>query len=418
VRPRGTLVDTADVTELPTLRPIEPSEFPAFFKCLIETFGYDVRDSERESDRSVFEFDRSLAAFDGDQVVATSGAFSRHMTVPGGDVPVGAVTVVTVAPTHRRRGILTAMMRRLLTDIHNAGREPIAALWASEATIYGRFGYGVGARNVVLSGDTRRLTVRPGVGTSGRIRLLSGADARPHQVRIYEAVRPTQVGWLDRSALWWDYLLHDAEDSREGATALRFAVHHPVDGEPDGYVVYRLNSVDGSRQANVVDLTATNPAAYAALWRFLTELDLIGRVRKGKLPADDAVQHLFTDRRAAQLTVGDGLWVRLVDVDRALSARTYSADIDVVLEIPDEFCPWNAGRWRLSGGPGGAKCVATTDDADLALEPAALATAYLGGTRLTELAAAGQVREARPGALIAASRAFFGDRDPWCPEGF
>ncbi|HEX3814092.1 MAG TPA: GNAT family N-acetyltransferase [Mycobacteriales bacterium] len=406
------------MTDFPTLRPIEASEFPAYFKSLVETFGNDVRDSERESDRTVFEFDRSLAAFDGDRVVATSALFSRQITVPGGEVPFGAVTMVTVSPTHRRRGILTAMMRRLLTDIHDAGREPIAALWASEATIYGRFGYGVAARNLGLTGETHRLNVRPGLGATGQMRLVTPEEARPDLVRIYEAARPAEVGWLDRPSVWWDYLLYDAEDSREGATALRFAVHDGTDGTPDGYVVYRLRTVDGARQVDVHDLAATNPEATAALWRFLTELDLVGRIKKWHLAADDALQHLLVDRRGAELRANDGLWVRLVDVDRALSSRTYSGEIDVVLEVEDTFCPWNAGRWRLTGGPDGAKCVATADEPDLSLDAAALGAVYLGGTRLTELAAASQVRELRDGALIAASRAFLGDREPWCPEGF
>ncbi len=406
------------MTDFPSFRPVQPDEFPAYFKAVVEPFGYDVRDSERESDRTVFEFDRSLAGFDGDQIVATSGIFSRRLTVPGGEVPVAAVTMVAVSPTHRRRGVLTEMMRQLLTGVHERGTEPIAALWASEASIYGRFGYGVAARNLSLSGQTHKLTVAPGYGTTGQVRLLTPEEARPHQVRIYEAVRPTQVGWLDRSEVWWDYVLFDAEDAREGATAYRFALHQDDSGTYDGYLVYRLGSHEGAREARIRDLVAVTPEAYAALWRYIVSLDLVGRVKKSMLPADAAIQHLLTDRRAGEFRVGDGLWVRLVDVERALAERTYAAPVDVVFDVADPFCPWNAGRWRLSGGPDGAKCTATTDEADLAIDATALGAIYLGGTRLTELAAAGQVRELRPGTLVPTSRAFLGDREPWCPEGF
>jgi len=406
------------VTDFPTFRAIEASEFAAFYRSLSATFGNDPRDSEREAEQKIFELDRSVAGFDGTDIVATSGIYSRTLTVPGGEQPFAAVTMVTVAPTHRRRGALTEMMRRMFTDVHERGREAVAGLWASEATIYGRFGYGMAARNAAIAVPKERLAVRPGIGAPGHIRLLAAEEARPLMSQVYEAAKVDQVGWLDRSEPWWDWMLLDAEDMRNGATTLRFAVHEGADGQPDGYTYYRMRDQDGAREANLSDLTATNPEAYAALWRFVLDMDLIGRVSKWHVPVDDPVQHLVTDRRALKMQLVDGLWVRLVEVDRALAGRSYSTELDVVLDVTDDFCPWNAGRYRLSGGPKGAECSRTKDSADLALDVVDLGAAYLGGIRLTELAAAGRITELRPGALTAASRAFVGDRDPWCPDGF
>jgi predicted acetyltransferase len=384
-----------------------------------ETFGSDPRDSDREAEKKVFEYDRSVAGFDGGRVISTSGIFSRTVTVPGGELPFAAVTMVTVAPTHRRRGVLTQMMRRMLDDARER-QEPLAGLWASEATIYGRFGYGMAARNASLSAVKKPLVVRPGIGEPGRIRRVEPDEARADMVRIYEAAKTDEIGWLNRSEVWWDLQFIDPEDSRNGATALRYAVHTGDDG-PDGYVSYRINdstSEDQRRQVQIRDLFAANVEAYAALWRFVLDIDLVGRIGKWHLGVDEPLQQLVTDPRALGLTVGDGLWVRLVDVAAALAGRTYATDVDVVLDVADPFCPWNAGRYRLSGGPKGAECSRTTDAADLAISATDLGAAYLGGIRLTEIAAAGRVTESRPGALVAASRAFTADRAPWCPDGF
>lgn len=405
------------------LRPIDPDEFPAFYRSLMETFGVDVRDDDREADRLVFEPDRSLATYSDKQIVSTAAIFSRHITVPGGELPVAAVTMVSVSPTHRRQGVLREMMRRQLTELHDDGRESVAALWASEGTIYGRFGYGLSARRASLRGDTRALHLRPDADLGrGRIRMAGRGDALPHLSAVYNASRGDQIGWLDRPDRWWDFRLHDPEYARDGATALRFALYEQPDGDVGGYALYRIKQQwdehGNQSQAQVLEVTAATPQAYAATWRFILNLDLIHTVTKRIAPVDEPLQHMVTDPRAVKLTAGDGLWVRLVDVDRALAARTYASDIDVVLEVSDSFCPWNAGRWRLSGGPGGATCTRTQQPADLELGSVDLGAAYLGGTTLAILAAAGRVHERRPGALHAASRAFAAVREPWCAEVF
>jgi predicted acetyltransferase len=405
------------------LRPIDRTEFPAFYRALSEVFLEDPRDSDRESLGSVFEPERSLAALDDGQIVATAGIYTRDMTVPGGPRPVAGVTVVSVQPTHRRRGLLTAMMRRQLTGLHEEQREPVAALWASEGGIYGRFGYGVAARQLAWTGSKEKLRIRPGVplGT-GRVVLTPPEQARPHEEAVYEALRPTSVGFLARPGAWADRMAADPEWHRGGASAKRHALHTEQDGSVTGFAVYRTRQAGGPGRnesaVDVDDVLAMTPTAYASLWAFLAGIDLTPTLTRYRAPLDDPLQHIAADVRALEMSVYDSLWVRLADVGRALAARAYSTAVDVVLDVRDEFCPWNAGRWRLSADGVGAVCEPTSGPADLALSSTELGAVYLGGPTLAALGAAGLVTELRPGALAAASRAFAGERMPSCPEVF
>ena len=405
------------------VRAIDRSEFPGFYRCLSEVFGDDPRDADREVLGSVFEPERSTAVLDGGTVVATAGIYTREMTVPGGPRPVAGVTVVSVQPTHRRRGLLTEMMRRQLTGLHEEQREPVAALWASEGGIYGRFGYGIAARQARWQGSQTALRLRPDVPTgSGRVVLAPAEQARPHVTAVYEALRPTSVGWLERPGRWWDRAFNDPQDNRNGSTSRRYALHTEQDGSVTGVAAYRTKKnwtpERNDSEVQVADVFTLTPTAYAALWSYLAGIDLHPRLSRDKAPLDDPLPHLLADSRAYDAVGYDSLWVRLADVRRALAARAYRVPVDVVLEVRDAFCPWNAGRVRLSGDATGATCGPTTDPADLELSATQLGAAYLGGTTLASLAAAGLVTEVRPGALAAASLAFSTERSPWCPEVF
>lgn len=405
------------------LRPIDLAELPGFYRTLAETFGEDPRDDDRERFATIFEPERSIAGFDGGQVVSTAGAFSLRMTLPGGPRPVAGVTLVGVLPTHRRRGLLTEMMRRQLTELHERQQEPVAALWASEGSIYGRFGYGIAAWQASLSGPTDRIRLRPGTPVgSGRVLLASPEQARPHEVAVYEQVRLSSVGFLARADRWWDRIGYDGEHVRGGATARRHVLYTEQDGSVTGYATYRLKDnwspAHNESEVQVADVFATTTAAYGSLWSFLASIDLHPRIRKDRAPQDDPVLHMLADARALRPEVYDSLWVRLVDVGRALAGRSYARPVDLVLDVSDDFCPWNAGCWRLSGDETGARCERSTDQADLALSATELGAIHLGGPTLASLAAAGRVAELTPGAMVAASRAFAGDRQPWCPEVF
>jgi predicted acetyltransferase len=354
--------------------------------------------------------------------VGTAGAFGFRVTVPGGaSVPAAGVTMVGVAGTHRRRGVLTSMMRRQLDDVRSWG-EPLAVLTASEPVIYGRFGYGVGTYHLNADIDTTRVRLSVPPGTDDvRLRYAAPADVLDACEAVYARLVPRRPGMVARVPGWERLWLLDPESDRDGASPLQCVVAER-DGEVVGFVRYRVKAdweAAGPKGTVVVsDLEALDPATHGALWRFLFDLDLTSRIDVRRRPVDEAWQYLVSDVRRCSLLVRDSLHVRLVDVGAALEARTYQAPVDVVLEVEDSFCPWNSGRWRLSGDAKGATCDRTTDSPDLALSVRELGAAYLGGVSLASLAGAGLVREVRQGALAEAAVGFGSAVAPWLPHGF
>ncbi|WP_075001740.1 GNAT family N-acetyltransferase [Streptomyces qinglanensis] len=396
------------------LRTIAAHEVDAWARMVTTTYGQDWQEGGLRNAATSLDPDRTIAAWDGREIVGGASVYGRVMTVPGGAVPVAGITLVAVLPTHRRRGILTSMMRRQLTGLHDTGGEPIAALNAAEAAIYSRFGYGLGSHVAEIRGDRRSMVLRPGTDLGdGTVRLLDRAEARPLLEKVYETVRGTAVGWVDRTEKYWEARLADGACARDGGTALRFAVHREPGGEATGYALYRSKA----GVARVIEVAAASRQSYAALWRFLVDLDAHdGLVYDGAV--DEPLKHLLTDPRAVRPTVTDNLWVRLVDIDRALTARRYATPLDVVLEVQDTFCPWNTGRHRLCADGDSVTCEPTRARPDLRLTSAELGAAYLGGTTLSELAAARRVEELRPGAVAAVSLAFRGERAPFHPSGW
>ncbi|MCX5363595.1 GNAT family N-acetyltransferase [Streptomyces sp. NBC_00124] len=405
------------------LRVLRRQDWDEWYDTLIRAFG-GVPESaaERELWDTLTETDRSIGVWDGDACVGTAGAFSFRLTVPGGaSVRAAGVTMVSVAATHRRRGVLTAMMRRQLDDVREWGW-PLAVLTASEPAIYGRFGYGVGTHAVTAEIDTKqvRLSVPPGT-DDVRLRYAKPAESLGACEAVYARVVPSRPGMVARTPGWERLMLLDPESEREGASPLQCVVAER-DGEVVGYARFQVKPdwEPTGPQGKVLlrDVEALDPAVYAALWRFLFDIDLTSKLVTRGRPVDDAWQYLVSDIRRCSLRVRDSLHVRLVDVGAALEARTYQAPVDVVFEVADDFCPWNAGRWRLSGDAKGASCERTTDPADLALSVRELGAAYLGGVSLASLGAAGRLRELRRGALAEASVGFGSAMAPWLPHGF
>lgn len=405
------------------LRPITAQEFDAQLEFVEQIFHGTVHDDDRSRERATFELDRSLGLFEGDRVVGSAAIYTRDLTVPGGPLPVACVTWVAVAPDRTRRGLLSRMMRHQLTELHEQQREPVAALWASESAIYGRYGYGLASQHARLAVRSREVRLRPDAPVGdGTLRLGDPAALRGALTEAYEKVRPHRVGHLDRRGEgWWDRRLADPEHRREGAAPMRAIVHDGPDG-PDGYALYavkdRWDGLGPDGEIRLRELHAATPGAEAALWRMLLDLDLTRSLVAQGVAVDCPLLHLVDEPRRVSATLGDALWVRLVDVDRALAARSYAAPLDTVLEVADPSCPWNAGRWRLAVDGGKAVCTRTDAEPDLALTSTELGAAYLGGIALSSLAAAGRVRELRPGTLRAASLAFGTERPPYCPEVF
>lgn len=406
-----------------TLRAVTEDEFSDWARMIADTYGVDRSDKEIANQRTATALQRTIAVFDGDTPVGGASLYSRLLTVPGAVMPVAGVATVGVTPTHRRRGILTSMMRRQLTDLHEHGAEPVAVLRPAEAAVYGRFGYGPATQGNQLRCDKRGMSFRPGTDFGhGMVRLMDRAQAHPLVEEIYDRVRSSSVGWPDRAAPHWKVRLFDEPHSREGATALRFAVHQAPDGQSTGYALYRHQSArdavgNDSSAVQVVELAAVSRQAYAALWRYLVGIDLVPWIEyEGAV--DEPLPHVLTDPRAARSAVVDRLWVRLVDVDRALTGRRYAASLDLVLDLDDAFCPWNTGRYHLQTDEHGATCERTKASADLRMRATELGAAFLGGTTLASLAAAGLVQEVRPGALALADLAFRGSRQPFYPGGW
>ncbi|MFJ4239931.1 GNAT family N-acetyltransferase [Streptomyces iakyrus] len=410
----------------PDLRVLRRDDWDKWYDTLIRGFG-GVQESaeERELWNSLTEVDRSLGAWDGDECVGTAGAFSFRLTVPGGaSVPAAGVTMVSVAATHRRRGVLTSMMRRQLDDVRASG-EPLAVLTASEPAIYGRFGYGAATFQLNAEIDTTRvrLTSLPAGTDDVRVRYAVPADVLDVCEAVYARLVPSRPGMTARQPGWERLELLDPESDRGGASALQ-CVLAERDGETVGYARFRVkpdwDSAGPDGTVILESLTALDPAADAALWRFLFGIDLTSSlvVRRRGRPVDDAWQHWVSDIRRCRPRLLDSLYLRPVDLGAALEARTYQVPVDVVFEVEDAFCPWNSGRWRLSGDAKGASCERTADAADLVLSVRELGAAYLGGVPLASLGAAGRVREVRRGALAEASLGFGAAVAPWLPHGF
>jgi predicted acetyltransferase len=357
---------------------------------------------------------RMHVADDGGAIVGGAGVFPLDLTVPGGPVRAAGVTVVGVLPTHRRRGILRELTRAQLDDVHERG-EPLAVLWASEGAIYGRFGYGLST----LCGDvaiprTDAGFIRP-VDWPGSIRLVGRDEALKLFPAVFDSVRPETPGMFVRSGDWWDKrVLSDTEWRRGGGGELAFALLE-LDGEPHAYAIYRLNFsyADGvpTGKTVVIEAIGVDPAGTAAVWRYLMDIDWMVTVEAGLLPLDHPLFLLLLDPNRMKFRVGDGLWVRLVDVGGALAQRSYAEDGELVLEVVDDFCPWNEGRFALDGSP-------TKTAPHLRLTVDALGSVYLGGFSFSDLARAGRVEELMPGAVDRADALFRTDRKPWCPEIF
>jgi predicted acetyltransferase len=402
------------------VRIVDPSEMGGFVAVMEHAFGFDLKEESREHFINEFELDRLVAAFDGDQLVGTGGAFTFDLTVPGGTVGCGGTTVIAVLPTHRRRGVLTDMMRFHLDEVEGRG-EPVAALWASEAPIYGRFGYGVATQFFRTKLSRNRLSFpRPSLGT-GTVRILNLDEAKAVLPALYEKIRPLRPGFLSRADRRWNGVhFYDPPEWREGGTSKRWALYEEA-GEPLGYVLYRQHEKwDEGLAANRVSvgpMHAASPAAEEALWRYLLSIDLVATIESWNTDPSSILAASVADARRVERTISDGMWVRILDVPAALSARRYQIAGRLVIEVSDPFRGSASGTFALEGGPSGATCEPSTDAPGIRLDVRELGSAYLGGFSFSELGRAGLVK-GTPDALRTADLMFGWDIRPWCPEVF
>jgi predicted acetyltransferase len=373
----------------------------------------DLESAERFLQR--MDVDRVHAAWEGDRIVAGAGAFTFRMSVPGGEIPTAGVTIVGVLPTHRRRGVLTALMRDQLEDCRSRG-EAAAYLWASEATIYPRFGYGLAA----LAGDMdlarERTAFAQPFEARGTVRLVDVEEAARTFPPLYEQVFAQRPGLFSRSGSWWEGRRLVPPPWEPKAT--RHLALLELDGEPAGYAVYVVSQewAHGSSagKVSVVEAIAPTPEATRELWRWLLDFDWTSRFEAAHLPLDHPLFLLLAEPRRMKFEVGDGTWLRLIDVEAALAARSYAADTQVVIELADGFLPANAGPWRL--GSRGAE--RTNAAAELALDVSGLGSVYLGGFSFADLVRGSRATELVDGAVERADALFRTSVRPWCAEIF
>ncbi|MBB4683592.1 putative acetyltransferase [Amycolatopsis jiangsuensis] len=402
-----------------TVRPITEAERRPVYDVLQRALHRNPVTDERWARITDFwAADGTTGAFAGELPVGVASSIPSTIVLPGGaTLPMAAVDGVAVRSDWTRRGVLTAMMDTQLHEFAERGY-PVAGLHASEAVIYGRFGYGVATRSATIRAKLPA-RLRDGATAPGTVHVLDGAEATATASAIHERIGLRRPGMIARPARWWE-VSYSRKLDLEG---YRLAVHTgPGDsGVPDGFAVFRTvpqrDHLDPNHGAllEAEDFVTADDAAVAGLWRFLLSVDLLATVNAPGRPVDEEVGVLLTDsRRARTVSVGDELWLRLVDVPAALAARTYGTADPVVLDVADRMLPDNTGRYRI--GPDGVE--RTGAAADLALDVDTLAMLYLGEWRPATLALAGRITGADPGALSRADALFRTAQRPWCGTHF
>ena len=395
------------------VRPVEADEVGKALAPIWHYFGGRPEAEEVEKLGRILPPERVLAAVEGNEIVGGAGAYLFDSTVPGGaQVPTAGVMAVGVLPTHRRRGALTALMRKQLADAHERG-EPIATLFAAEGGIYARYGYGLAS----LAGDIElpKEHARPWEDEPlGAARLLDTDEELLEVVPgIYDRAQAETVGMFTRSRDWWEV----RRLSQRPGRGARMNVVIELDGVPEAYALYRIDfgmsHMVTESVVEVAEAVGTSPRALSAIWRYLLAIDWVARINASWLPLDHPLFHWIREPRRMGFSVLEGVWVRLVEVGTALSARRLREG-DVVLDVRDELCPWNQARWRVANG----SAERTTAPADLQLDVSALGSVYLGGFTFEQLRWAERLEELKSGAVARADELFRAERLPWCPELF
>jgi predicted acetyltransferase len=399
-----------------------PDDFPAVTQPTIAAFGEERRSEEQLEDwRLAYDDMYLLGAREGERWVGTVADYAFGLTLPGGaTVPAAGLTMVGVLPTHRRRGITTALMGRLLDEDAERGAA-VSVLLAAEAAIYGRYGYGVATQYVNAEIDTDRSGFAVDVVDPGRLELVDHVEGSRVAEEVWEAHRSWRPGTIDRH--WWMWEMHrrDREDGRGGASARYWVVHRDATGNPDGFACYRIKEDDRRgiawHRAKVGDLAATTPEVEAILFRYLCDMDLVREIQLDIRPVDDHLRWRLTDPRQLQvMELGDYLWLRVLDLPAAFGARLYPVEDELIVEVEDSFRPASGGRFVIAGGPDGGACVRTNGPADLTLPTDALSSLLLGTVRASTLAEAGRI-EASSAALARADAFFASSPAPFsCTE--
>jgi predicted acetyltransferase len=387
------------------IRSIEPAELDRMIEADERGFSHTMP-ADGSRGWAEAELDRTRVAFDGDEIVGVSRAYSFELTMPGGGmVPAAAVSWVSVVPTHRRRGVLTRMIDALHEDARRR-EEPVSMLTASESVIYGRFGYGVATWRAGISAERARVQFRDHHG-DGSVRMFSRDEGVKTLPKLYEQFARDRPGAVSRPDFWWPFVFWDNFGGKD--KSFFTAAHSDAHGEDDGFVAYEVfdewHHGLPDRRLLIWDMQARDDHARAALWQWVFGIDLIGTVASTMAPIDDPLRHLVTDSRRVRFDfVNDGLWLAPFDVGRLLSSRTYTVAGGLVFEV--HTTDGSSSCVALEGGPDGAQALATTAEPDIVCDAATLGACLLGGNRWSEMAAIGRV-EARSARVLQQADAMF-----------
>lgn len=407
------------------VRYITRDEIPEWSRALDRGFLRSPTEANVVYRQRIVEPERTIGAFEGSRCVGTFRSGPKTVTVPGGGaITASGVTNVAVTATHRRRGLLSRMMAEDLNASVERG-EPAAVLVAAEYGIYGRYGYGHATTAVMFEIDVPRAGLGPyAPPAGGRIDIADGAEVREYAPEVHERFRPARAGVLRRDESWWRLATGDVVPPYPGFKEPFHVLYRDGSGRVDGLLTYSVDDVWEAKlpkvTLSVLDLVAATPAAEAELWRYAMSVDWVTRVTADYRPPDDIVPLLLGDPRAARVTSSaDFMWLRLLDVPVALSARTYATAGALVIEVADP-AGHGEGRYLLESGgpPEPGSCARTTRSADLTLGVADLGALYLGEETVTRLSALGRADEHTPGAVARAEALLHTGRRPWCPDIF
>lgn len=401
-----------------------PEEVRDFLGVSVRSYGSHDGDDRLDWEALSNEIDRSHGALDQGRWVAGSGAFSLEVTLPGGTpVPAAGVTMVGLEPTHRRRGILTHLLRQLHADADRRS-EPLAILTASETSIYRRFGYGIGGDVAHLVIEADSVVFHPPVVQTGSFAMIDLATDAPVLADIHDRARQAYPGWVSMTKGMWSQIVADPEFVRDGLTPLRGVIHHDASGLPDGYATWRIaNRSEPDRIAGntlfLEHLTAINHDVEAALWEFIASIDLVATIEWTTGPPDPAIRwRLVEPRRLRTSALADMTWVRLLDVPAVLSTVVQCDGDELTIHVNDKFHPERGGVFKIRGDGRCDRVDQTGVDADLYLDTADLASVVMGSVRPSRLHAAGRLRVTRTEIIEAADALFATPSRPWCPIEF
>jgi predicted acetyltransferase len=397
-----------------SLRPVTAGELESFARAEARANNRHATQEYVVHGQHSLATDRTLAAFDGDELVATSVSHAFQISIPGGELPLGGIGWVSVLPTHRRRGIMTQLVDEHLRASHERG-ECLCGLWSTGGDMYARYGFGISAFSESWKIDAHNARLNTVVPNAGRLISLHTPESRVRFPDVFTRLGKQRTGVVERDEIFWDVEFEDREEQRHGASGF-FFTGYELDNQLDGYLKYRIN--EERRELEVSELVSTTLDASTTLWAYCFELEQIDTISAWNRPVDDPLPWQVTNPRVIKRNLHDAMWLRLVSVSDALTSRAYATKNRLVLQVADTICPWNDGRYELNVDAAAVSCEQTTAPADVTVDVSVLGAIYLGGISPGTLHRAGGLEQHRDGAVTELANLFATSVSPWTPHVF